>query len=663
MVPYHIHNATWAAWSARSTLAGDDRIALAWEEPWNGSYRTHFTVQTPPSPDLEVAGDSIRMGHCPGLERPFSLNFTIRNVGKGTAKAFKVTVMLENVHGEEVARLGPFYWKGELASLTNASFEPSGVVPSGYIRARIVIEETEPFEYNLGNNAFSVWLLVPNNWPSVEVTHPEDGAVFHEELVIRGHTFDADGPEGVHTWVHGPGELSCVVNGTGNWEIVIDLTDMPSGDYMLRVWAVDWEVWTEPVHVWIRVDHLVDTLTVTHIDPEGDVELLVGNGITMSMGANDTFGRPLVWTWSLDGIGVGASSPNWYFHATAPGFFAVRCEVTNGLHTVSNGWNVTVRTHVKPSFMRQSPDAEVTVLKGETVDFRAELVNPDKLPTTLSWSVNGHAVEAVDGLAWSTAFVESGLAAVSVHGFHSGGATSLRWNVTVLNRAPIIESILPDETSFVIVEERILDLEVLVSDPDDDPLTYTWGSDVGEVVSAEDAWARLRCPCDDDEPYYLWVIVSDGEDPVRVEWTVDPVPPLPNRPPVLDTVFPLNSTVTIGDDTFMAFGVNATDPDADGLTFLWTSSLMDPMVGNLSSCELLLPFSKDGAYTVRVEVTDGEYAQSHEWIVESVEPDEPANHTGGEFPWTVVAIVVVAAVAATLAYIYHERRRGGGLWY
>jgi outer membrane protein OmpA-like peptidoglycan-associated protein len=113
----------------------------------------------------------------------------------------------------------------------------------------------------------------------------------------------------------------------------------------------------------------------------------------------------------------------------------------------------------------------------------ANASDPDNDPLTYTWTTSGGAVEGNgSGARWNSSGVPEGSYKVSVRVDDGrGGATDCSANISVAtrpNRAPSI-SCSADRTTFVAGESA--QITATASDPDDDPLTYSWQSSGGRV--------------------------------------------------------------------------------------------------------------------------------------------------------------------------------------
>jgi hypothetical protein len=143
------------------------------------------------------------------------------------------------------------------------------------------------------------------------------------------------------------------------------------------------------------------------------------------------------------------------------------------------------------------------------------------------------------------------------------------------NHKPTITQLTATKTS--INEGSSTNLSVTASDPDGDPLTYSWtqipatpAGTFGDGTGATPTWTAPMLPS--NTTFSLQVTVSDGKgDPVQatVDVTVANVPGL-NRAPTVDAAITAPASVIAGDTVNLSIG--ATDPDGDLLTYSWTTN-------------------------------------------------------------------------------------------
>ena len=138
------------------------------------------------------------------------------------------------------------------------------------------------------------------------------------------------------------------------------------------------------------------------------------------------------------------------------------------------------------------------------------------------------------------------------------------------------------------------------SDPDNDPLSYSWTTNGGTV---EGSGPEVRWNSSDANPgnYTVKVRVSDGRGgtadcsaDIRVE-------PPPNRPPTMSCSVDRNSVV-IGESVQIT--ATASDPDNDPLTYSWNSS-GGRVRGTGASVRFDTAGVSAGQYTISGRVDDG----------------------------------------------------------
>jgi outer membrane protein OmpA-like peptidoglycan-associated protein len=143
-------------------------------------------------------------------------------------------------------------------------------------------------------------------------------------------------------------------------------------------------------------------------------------------------------------------------------------------------------------------------------------------------------------------------------------------------------------------------VRVSASDPDNDPLAYSWTTNGGTV---EGSGPEVRWNSSDANPgtYTVKVRVSDGRGgtadcsaDIRVE-------PRPNRPPTMSCSVDHNSVV-IGESVQVT--ATASDPDNDPLTYSWNSS-GGRVRGTGASVRFDTAGVTAGEYTISGRVDDG----------------------------------------------------------
>lgn len=140
----------------------------------------------------------------------------------------------------------------------------------------------------------------------------------------------------------------------------------------------------------------------------------------------------------------------------------------------------------------------------------------------------------------------------------------------------------------------------MASDPDGDPLNYSWSATGGQV---DGNGPQVRWLSAGVAPgnYTITAAVNDGRGGMTTCSVQARVDPRPNRPPTV-TLTSDQNTVLVG--ARVHFTANGADPDNDPLTYTWRTN-----GGNLNasgtSGDLDTAGVAPGAYTVTVRVDDG----------------------------------------------------------
>jgi outer membrane protein OmpA-like peptidoglycan-associated protein len=163
-------------------------------------------------------------------------------------------------------------------------------------------------------------------------------------------------------------------------------------------------------------------------------------------------------------------------------------------------------------------------------------------------------------------------------------------------------------------------LHAVASDPDDDPLAYSWVT-TGGAVEGSGADARWNSSGATPGTYAVKVRVDDRRGGTADCSTDIRVEPRPNRPPTMTCSADRNS-VLVGDPVQIV--ATASDPDNDPLIYSWESS-----GGQVGGTEASVKFDtaglKAGHYSVTGHVNDGRGGTADCQIgIEVQEPPPPA---------------------------------------
>ena len=138
------------------------------------------------------------------------------------------------------------------------------------------------------------------------------------------------------------------------------------------------------------------------------------------------------------------------------------------------------------------------------------------------------------------------------------------------------------------------------SDPDNDPLTYTWTSTGGKVdgTGPQARWLSAGTPLGSNT---ITAKVDDGRGGSANSSVTVQVDPKPNHPPTI-TCSADRSSVFAGEKVHIT--TNASDPDGDPLTYSWRANA-GQIVGNGAAVDFDTTGLAPGNYSVTVRVDDG----------------------------------------------------------
>jgi len=238
--------------------------------------------------------------------------------------------------------------------------------------------------------------------------------------------------------------------------------------------------------------------------------------------------------------------------------------------------------------------------------------DPDNDALTYVWSAGGTEI-ATGSPASVTLLVGTHELALTVS---DGSLTSTTaFVVTVVlppNRPPVADA---SATVAEVISVNRVDAAVTLdgsrsSDPDNDPLTYTWSA--GRAVIASGSPATATLPLGTHE---LTLTVSDGSLSATAMVTVRVTPA--NRPPVADASATATEVVSANrvDAVVTLDGSRSSDPDNDALTYAWSAGRAAIATGSPASLRLTL-----GTHALALSVSDGSLTSSAAFVVTVVAP-------------------------------------------
>jgi hypothetical protein len=182
--------------------------------------------------------------------------------------------------------------------------------------------------------------------------------------------------------------------------------------------------------------------------------------------------------------------------------------------------------------------------------------------------------------------------------------------IKIANQQPILDWFIPTTGTIAADVNETLDFQALGFDPDNDSLTYNWEiNDVlmgtGQIFSFTTTTARPAT-------YRLLLIVSDGEDEITQQWTIQ----VRNQAPEILWSRPTATLLNTEPYESLLFEINANDNDNDSLSYEW--SLNDNIVAiNQTQYEYTTDDVTPSVHTLSVVVSDGIETIERTWQIQN----------------------------------------------
>jgi len=165
---------------------------------------------------------------------------------------------------------------------------------------------------------------------------------------------------------------------------------------------------------------------------------------------------------------------------------------------------------------------------------------------------------------------------------------------------PPVASCLADKSMVFVQSGDIVGVHAMATDPDNDPLTYTWSAN-GGAVEGDGSEVRWNSSGTAVGTYTVRVSVSDGRGGMAACSADIQVAPRPDHPPTMSCAAD-RTTVNIGDSVQIT--ATASSPDNDPLTYSW-SATGGNIRGNGASVQFDTTGVAAGHYSVSGHVDDG----------------------------------------------------------
>lgn len=180
--------------------------------------------------------------------------------------------------------------------------------------------------------------------------------------------------------------------------------------------------------------------------------------------------------------------------------------------------------------------------------------------------------------------------------------TTFSWNihVTQLNQPIVVDYLYPDEGTFVMNEGETVEFVCDAYDPDGNDLDYTW------IFNAEDVGSDSTFVLETDyqsagqDLLTLYLTDETTRHDTMFIWniTVENV----DQSIAIDSLYPEPGSLEINEGDSIAFGIIASDPDGNSLSYLW--QLDGEEVGQDSLYTFISDFNAAGEHEISLNVSD-----------------------------------------------------------
>ena len=240
--------------------------------------------------------------------------------------------------------------------------------------------------------------------------------------------------------------------------------------------------------------------------------------------------------------------------------------------------------------------SEMTVKEGDLVRLKVSATDQDndKLTYYFPQPFNSQG-------EWQTTYGDAGEYDIEV--LVSDGKNEVLQHVRLLvekrNQPPVLT-----KTEVTVKEGETIDLKQFVSDPDKDPLTYsfpspfsksgTWKTSFGDA-----GYKIIHFYFTDDE------FNQTGKIAINIIHS--------NQPPQINSLFDEKSLVELSEGKEYDFFVNAKDPESDTLQFLW--QLDNQTISNEQKFKYTFSYISEGDHYLTLEITDGLETIRRTWTI------------------------------------------------
>jgi predicted secreted protein len=246
-----------------------------------------------------------------------------------------------------------------------------------------------------------------------------------------------------------------------------------------------------------------------------------------------------------------------------------------------------------------------TVEPGGTMQLDLAVEDPEDSPLSFQWAapsdwtlsdrfVENPTVTAPDSPG------ETAAIGVTVSDFRGATADASIVVSTRPNRPPVIQDIVPETTR--LSRAGRTEVSATATDPEGDSLSYTWSLNRSDwTLQGSGPQVEVLAPEQEGQSAILTATVTDSRGATAsssISLSTEP-----NRTPIISSLFPSADPIPRGGQTTVQ--VNASDPNADTLSYAWSVDDSDwSIVGSGSTVDVVAPSNPSSSAIVSVDVSD-----------------------------------------------------------
>ena len=305
-----------------------------------------------------------------------------------------------------------------------------------------------------------------------------------------------------------------------------------------------------------------------------------------------------------------------------------------------------------PYFKSVSPDGAVTMTETGLAEFSITALDVDSPELNYTWYLDGKDLDVADNTYdYQTTYDSAGNHQLKVVVDDGELTATHTWNITVLNknRDPTNVKITSPKTGEPFMQYTEVGFDGSATDPDKDPLTYSWQDGNKEIGTDPSITTTGLKP----GSHTIVLEVSDGNSSVRSKAVTITI--TPNSPPQIGALVP-GVGLRFQKGHKIDFSVSATDAEGDPMTYEWSES------GQVLSTQPTFTTSslKEGTHIIQVSVSDGFSYTNRTLTVEVYTPASASSGFDGRTLAMIGGAVAVIAILAVVALMMMRKRKPSG---